>query len=82
MSFSTCCSLEISERESALFITQPCTSTSELIEVRDTMNLRWARGSVRSASVTKAAGWSMKMGYRSPNYLTNWNELRLIGCRS
>nr|HDS0965100.1 DUF4113 domain-containing protein [Pseudomonas putida]HDS0991482.1 DUF4113 domain-containing protein [Pseudomonas putida] len=46
------------------------------------MNLRWARGSVRSASVTKAAGWSMKMGYRSPNYLTNWNELRLIGCRS
>ena len=64
-----------------LFAPEPRRNAPELMAVIDAANLRWGRGTLRITREKRQMGWAMKMDYLSPNYLTNWNELRTINCR-
>ncbi|HEQ0067074.1 TPA: Y-family DNA polymerase [Pseudomonas aeruginosa] len=63
-----------------LFAPEPRRNAPELMKVLDTVNLRWGRGTIRIAREKKQTTWQMKMDFKSQNYLTSWNELKLIKC--
>ncbi|MDP3664115.1 MAG: Y-family DNA polymerase [Nitrosomonas sp.] len=49
--------------------------SSKLMSVMDQINARMGRGTLKLASEGFKQPWKMKLGNKSPNYTTNWDEL-------
>lgn len=49
--------------------------SSRLMNVVDTINAQFGRGTVRSGVISRVQPWSMKADMRSPRWTTRWNEL-------
>jgi DNA polymerase V len=55
----------------------PRTAATRLAAVDD-LNARFGPGTVRYAAEELSQAWQPKRGHRSPNYVSDWNELPLI----
>ena len=53
--------------------------TSQLMSTLDSINQKYARGTLRLASEGVEKTWAMRRSFKSPNYTGDWNELRKVG---
>ncbi len=51
---------------------------SPLMQVMDSINQQYGRGTLRTASELLGKKWLMKQDLRSPRYTTCWHELRTV----
>ncbi|HEY9823912.1 MAG TPA: DUF4113 domain-containing protein [Stenomitos sp.] len=64
-----------SERQLSLW-DAPATSKSDaLMQVIDSINQQFGKGTIRFAAAGLKQSWSMKQEKRSPRYTTRWDEL-------
>lgn len=63
-----------------LFAPAPRKNSEELMNIMDSINLRWGRGTMRLATEPQIASWGMKRDYLSDSFLTDWNQLRSVKC--
>ena len=63
-----------------LFAPAPRKNSEELMNIMDSINLRWGRGTMRLATEPPIASWGMKRDYLSDSFLTDWNQLRSVKC--
>jgi len=64
-----------------LFAPQQSPAADRVMDVLDTINARWGRGTIRPGAVPTAPEWAMRRELKSPSYTTNLDELWSIPCR-
>lgn len=47
----------------------------KLMSALDKINSKYARGTLKLASEGIENGWAMRQAFKSPNYITDWDEL-------
>ena len=57
---------------------QPTIKSDKVIEMMDTINIKWGRSTIKLASEGNAKTWGMRMGNKSPSYTTRWADLPVI----
>lgn len=50
----------------------------KLMAMVDSINKKYDRGTIKLASEGIDHGWAMRRTFKSPNYLTDWNEIPII----
>jgi DNA polymerase V len=50
-----------------------------LMDVLDSINSAYGRGTMRYGSEATSAGWKMRSRFKSPSYTTRWSELPVVG---
>ncbi|MBL8506564.1 MAG: DUF4113 domain-containing protein, partial [Methylobacillus glycogenes] len=50
----------------------------KLMAMVDSINKKYDRGTIKLASEGIDHGWAMRRAFKSPNYLTDWNEIPII----
>ncbi|MOA47107.1 DNA polymerase V subunit UmuC [compost metagenome] len=50
----------------------------QLMAVMDRINAEFGRGTLRPGRVPESPGWGMKREFKSPAYLSQWDELPLV----
>ncbi|OLS61488.1 translesion error-prone DNA polymerase V subunit UmuC [Pseudomonas putida] len=63
-----------------LFAARQTLSCDRLMQVMDTINGRWGRGTMRAASVPLAPDWGMRRDMLSPSYTTRLDQLWTVRC--
>lgn len=63
-----------------LFAARQEVACDQLKQVMDTINERWGRGTMRSASVPVAPGWGMRRDMMSQSYTTRLDQLWTVKC--
>ena len=63
-----------------LFATSQPAEATRVMTVLDQINLRWGRGTLRSASVPADPGWSMRRQMMSRSYTTKLDQLWMVPC--
>ncbi|SDT00535.1 translesion error-prone DNA polymerase V subunit UmuC [Pseudomonas sp. bs2935] len=64
-----------------LFAPSQPTKTTRLMTVLDEINVRWGRGTLRSASVPTDPDWAMRRELLSQSYTTKLDQLWSVACR-
>lgn len=64
----------------ALFASKQSVACDRLMSVVDTINERWGRGTVRTASVPASPDWGMRQDMMSPSYTTRIDQLWKVRC--
>ncbi len=64
-----------------LFAPSQPTETTRLMTVLDEINVRWGRGTLRSASVPTDPDWAMRRELLSQSYTTKLDQLWSVACR-
>lgn len=64
-----------------LFALQQSAAADRVMNVLDTINSRWGRGTIRPGAVPAAPEWGMRRELKSPSYTTRLDELWSIPCR-
>lgn len=53
--------------------------SDKLMKVMDNLNLKYGRGTIKSAGEGIHQSWKMNRAYKSPNYLGDWKEIPKAG---
>ena len=53
--------------------------TSNLMTTIDSINKKYAKGTIKLASEGTKKAWAMRRSFKSPNYTGDWKELPTIG---
>lgn len=64
-----------------LFATSQPAEATRAMTVLDQINMRWGKGTLRSASVPLNAHWSMRREMMSQSYTTSLNQLWTVECK-
>jgi DNA polymerase V len=64
-----------------LFATSQPADVTKLMAVLDQINVRWGRGTLRSASVPAEPDWGMRREMMSQSFTTKLDQLWTIYCR-
>lgn len=64
-----------------LFATSQPSESTRVMTVLDEINVRWGRGTLRSASVPSNPAWGMRREMMSQSYTTKLDQLWAVACK-